>query len=52
MAIFGGLILGLGFSGFLYSTSTYHDAGPPLLIASGSAGLGIGLIFASLVRGD
>ncbi len=52
MAIVGGVILGLGIGGVLYGTRTYSDAGPPLLIATGSVGLGIGLITASLVRGD
>jgi hypothetical protein len=52
MAIVGGLILGLGFSGFLFSTRTYSDAGPPLLIASGSFGLGLGLMVASMIRGE
>lgn len=52
MAIIGGLVLGLGLSGILYSTKTYSDAGPPLLIATGGVGLGIGLIVASLIRGD
>jgi hypothetical protein len=44
--------LGLGVSGILYGTKTYSDAGPPLLIASGSVGLGLGLLVASLIRGD
>lgn len=52
MAIVGGLIMGLGLSGILYSTGTYRDAGPPLLMATGGVGLGIGLIVASLIRGD
>jgi hypothetical protein len=52
MAIVGGLVLGFGFSGVLYGTRTFSHAGPPLLIATGSVGLGIGLIIASLIRGD
>jgi hypothetical protein len=52
MAIVGGLVLGLGLSGILYSTETFKGAGPPLLIATGGIGLGIGLMIASLIRGE
>jgi len=52
VAVLGGGVFGLGFSGILYSIPTFHDAGPVLLISCGAAGLGLGLIVAALVSRD
>jgi len=52
VAVLGGGVFGVGFSGILYAIPTFHDAGPVLLISCGAAGLGLGFIVAALVSGN
>lgn len=50
-AVIGGLLVGLGTGGILFAVGIVPDgATPPMPIASGAAGLGLGLIVAALIR--
>jgi hypothetical protein len=52
MVIIGGGLFGAGFSGILYPTQAFQNAGPPLLISCSAAGLGLGLVVAGFVSRD
>jgi hypothetical protein len=50
-AVIGGVLAGLGTGGILFAAGVVPDgATPPIAIGSGTAGLGLGLMVAALIR--